>query len=91
MVFNCKEENPGNIMLRNIRVPWADSYKHLGHLINKDEDMILDLNVKRVTFISNIHSLREEFGQLNASVFIHLNNIYNSSFYGSNLWDLGAN
>ena len=90
MIFNSKEENPANIMLRNIRVPWTDSYKHLGHLINKDEDMVHDLNVKRGTFISNIHSLRQEFGHLNPSVFLHINNIYNTSFYGSNLWDLGA-
>ena len=90
MVFNSKECQPANLLLRDIRVPWTDSYKHLGHHIFKDEDMVHDLNVKKGTFISNIHSLRQEFGQMNPEIFLRLTEIYNTSFYGSNIWDLGA-
>ena len=90
IVFSKDIDKPANIMLRNMRIPWTDTYKHLGHHIHMDEDMYHDLNAKRGEFISNIHSLRQEFGMLNPQSFMRLISIYHTSFYGSNLWDLGS-
>ena len=90
MVFNFKEDIPEHLILRNLRVPWTEKYKHLGHFVHQDEDMAHDLNAKRGEFISNIHSLRQEFGQLNPHVFLRLVSTYCTSFYGSNLWDLSG-
>ena len=90
IIFNKHIDNPANIVLKDIRIPWTDTYKHLGHHIHKDENMHHDLNAKRGEFISSIHSLRQEFGMLNPHVFMRLISIYYTSFYGSNLWDLGS-
>ena len=90
MVFNHKEGIPANLMIGSVRVPWTNKYKHLGHYIHDDEDMSHDLNAKRGEFISNIHSLRQEFGRLNPHVFLRLVSTYCSSFYGSNIWDLSG-
>ena len=75
-------------MLYDKPLPWAESYKHLGHLINIDEHMSHDLFTKRAEFISKAHSLRQELGFQDPLVFMKLVMVYLSSMYGSNLWDL---
>ena len=45
---------------------------------------------KRGRFIGKIHSLRQEFGNVDHVVYMKLVSIYLSSFYGSNLWDLNG-
>ena len=77
-----------NIILYNKQLPWVDSHIHLGHLIHKDESMCHDILNKRGEFISNVHSLRQELGDQEPDVFMKLVNIYYSSMYGSNVWDL---
>ena len=39
---------PVNIKLYDLPLPWVDSYKHLGHLIHRDESMSHDLLKKEV-------------------------------------------
>ena len=90
MVFNWNQDIPVNLKIGNIRIPWTERYKHLGHYIHKDESMGHDLNAKRGEFISQIHSLRQEFGNINPYVFLKLVNTYCTSFYGSNIWDLSS-
>lgn len=87
LAFNSKII-PASIMLYDKPLPWADSYKHLGHLINTDEHMSHDLFTKRAEFISKAHSLRQELGFQDPLVFMKLVMVYLSSMYGSNLWDL---
>ena len=82
---------PANIMLNGRPLPWVDSHYHLGHLIHRDESMCHDLLSERGEFISKIHSLRQEMGDQSPVVFMKLVNIYNTSIYGSNLWDLYGN
>ena len=79
---------PANILLYNKPLPWVDSYKHLGHLVHKDENMSHDILSKRGEFISNVHALRQELGSQHPVIFMKLVQIYLSSMYGSNLWDL---
>ena len=89
LVFNGQNGIPANITLNNLPVPWDDKYVHLGHRLTSDENMFHDLNAKCGEFNQKVHSLRQEIGDQHPIVFIRLVNIYLTSFYGSNLWDLG--
>ena len=57
-------------------------------MFNMDQSPHHDLLKKRASFIGKIHSFRQEFGNIDPTVYIKLVTIYLSSFYGSNLWDL---
>ena len=74
----------------NTPVPWVSQTEHLGHLVNSDESSLHDLMQKRATFITKLHSLRQELGDQDPTVFNKLMYTYGGAFYGSNLWDLGA-
>ena len=43
---------------------------------------------KRVTYINRVNGLNQEFYFANSTTKIMINNIFNSSFYGSQIWDL---
>ena len=47
--------------------------------------------MNRVKFISIIHSVNQEFQISEPTMVVKLYNIYASSLYGSNLWDLFCN
>jgi hypothetical protein len=86
--FNSKR-SPQMLTVYNTQIPWVNTAVHLGHVISSDEDTRHDTNSKRCAFVSKVHALRQELGDQDPSVFLKLLNIYASSFYGSNLWDLG--
>ena len=89
LAFNIpKNTIPANIVLNGRPLPWAESYKHLGHFIHSDESMSHDLMAKRGEFIGKLHALRQEVGNQYPDVFMTLVSVYLSSLYGSNLWDL---
>ena len=77
-----------NVLLYGVPLPWVDTWKHLGHKIHKDMSSSHDLLQRRAEFISKIHALRQELGKIDPKVFILLVQIYFTSFYGSNLWNL---
>ena len=89
MAFNAPED-PANISLNNVDIPWVSSYKHLGHLLHSSEDWKHDLMLKRGTFIGGVHELQQELGLQHPDVMLKLVNTYNTSFYGSTLWDLNS-
>ena len=90
LVFNGESET-ATLSLYNIRIPWVKSAIHLGHLISTNEDTSADILRKRGEFISKIHELRQELGDQHPEVFMQLVQIYYTSMYGSNLWDLFSN
>ena len=49
-----------------------------------------DTRDKRVKFIGKFHSLRQEFGFLQANTLFKIIEIYATSFYGSNLWNYSS-
>jgi hypothetical protein len=79
---------PANINLYGKPLPWVDSHIHLGITINRDGSLDHDLLCKRGEFISKVHSLRQELGDQSPEVFMRLVNVYLTSMYGSNTWDL---
>ena len=76
------------VILNGDPLPWVGEVKHLGNLLQSDNNMRHDAVVKRGKFIGKINSLLQEFHFVEPNVFMKLVNIYCSSFYGSNLWDL---
>ena len=87
LAFNVNCE-PSRIRLYDIDLPWVASAKHLGHLIHVDESSSHDILKRRGEFIGKTHALRQELGDQDPDVFMTLVQIYLSSMYGSNLWDL---
>ena len=81
-------DNVAPIILNGDPLPWVDSVKHLGNLLEFDNSMKTDCVLKRGKFIGKINSLLQEFHYVEPQVMIKLINIYCTSFYGSSLWDI---
>ena len=75
-------------ILNGVPILYVDEFKHLGNLFQSDNSMTRDCKLKRAKFISIIHSLNQEFNFSEPTMVVKLYNIYASSVYGSNLWDL---
>ena len=94
----CKTKCPvflkSDRVLRNIKLngrdlPWVTSTKHLGSMIHNTENgMVRDLMEKRAAYINKNNELMQEFGFAHSDTMIKINNIFNTAFYGSVLWDL---
>jgi len=91
VIFNKSNIDSNNvcpIILNGVPLPYVNEFKHLGNLFQSDNSMTRDCNLKRAKFISIIHSLNQEFHFSEPTMVVKLYNIYASSLYGSNLWDL---
>ena len=53
--------------------------------------MKLDVGQKRGKFIGKVISLLQEFHYVAPELLTRIMNIYTTSFYGSNLWDIFSN
>ena len=83
-----KRELP-HIQLCGTNLPWVSSGKHLGNnLENKMDGMKHDVLVKRAQYITKNNDLCQEFHFCHPATKFQLNEIYNSSFCGSPLWNL---
>ena len=60
----------------------------MGHMLQADNSMRVDVAQKRGAFIGKINSLLQEFHFVNPNVMIKLMNTYATSLYGSNTWDI---
>ena len=69
-------------------LPWRDNLKLLGNIVQNDNSMKTDNDVKRGKFIGKIHSLAQEFGLSSPEIQMKMINTYATSFYGSNLYRL---
>ena len=76
------------IKLDGHELPWVESIKHLGHILESNNSMKMDTAQKRGVFIGRTNSLLQEFNNIAPSVLLKLVNSTAMSFYGSNLWDL---
>ena len=90
MAFLRNDRKLRNIKLNDKDLPWIKSIKHLGSTINNNFDcnMKLDISEKRAAYIAKNNELNQEFHYADPGTKIWLNNVYNSSFYGAQLWDL---
>ena len=85
---NSDKVNVAPIMLSNNPLPWRDSLKLLGNIMESDNSMKMDCDIKRCKFIGKIHSINQEFGFASPEVKMKLFNIYATSYYGSSLYQL---
>ena len=89
MAFLKKARNLNNILLNGRELPWVNSSKHLGSRISHGNRRLKgDLTEKRAQYINKTNDLVQEFYFADARTKIKINNIFNSHFYGSSLWDL---
>ena len=63
----------------------------MGNMLTEQEDMDHDAEIKRAKFINSSVEIRETFKSAAPSEVVKALKVYSSSFYGSNLWDLGGN
>ena len=70
-------------------LPWVNQFKHLGNTISNDLGYIdNDMNIKRAQYVNKCMELRQEFYFAAGDTLFELNQIYNSHFTGSPLWNL---
>ena len=70
-------------------LPWVESGKHLGLFFkNKIDGMKHDIMVKRAKFIDRNNDIIQEFNFAHPKTKFKMNQIYNSHFSGSQVWDL---
>ena len=78
-----------DIVLCGNKLPWVDKITHLGITITNKKDMVEgDMKVKKARYISRNIELNQEFHFAATETKIKVNNIYNSSWFGSVLYNL---
>lgn len=77
-----------DVTLNGMPLPYVQEIKHLGNILQCDNSMKKDCNIKRAKFISKVHSISQEFHFANPVNVVKLYKIYACDFYGSQLWDL---
>ena len=83
-----KRHLPG-LQLCGNNLPWVESGKHLGvNLNDKNDGLRYDMKIKRAQYITKNNQLNQEFSFCHPRAQFHLNQVYNSSFPGSPLWNL---
>ena len=78
-----------NLTLCGNPLPWTDKCKHLGTIItNKIDGCEEDMKVKNAKYVGKNIELNQEFFFAHPDTKLKINQIYNSSYYSSPLWDL---
>ena len=88
LAFGTKRDPASFIKMNDFNIPWCDSYKHLGHVFYRDGSLKRDVDLKKRIFIGTFFELKQELKSPDPIVFMNLMMLYNSHFYGSNLWNL---
>ena len=89
IAFLRQDTDLQSIELCGNELPWVKDIKHLGSSITNDPDvMARDIMQKRAAYINRNNELRQEFYYADATSKITTNSYYNTSFYGSVLWNL---
>ena len=69
------QEPPKNIILDGHILPWVKQLKHLGHTIQSDNSMSIDVVQKRGCFIAKMNSILQEFHFVGPDTLVRLMNI----------------
>jgi hypothetical protein len=78
-----------NMELCANNLPWVNQFKHLGNTItNQGCFTNQDMNIKRACYVNKNIELNQEFYFADARTKFKINEIYNSHYTGSPLWNL---
>ena len=70
-------------------LPWVDKIVHLGNIITNKVDMLaLDMDAKKRRYVGRNIEINQDFFFAAIKTKIKINNIYNSNWFGSVLWNL---
>ncbi len=67
---------------------WSHDITHLGHYFNCCFSFRKDINIRKGCFIQCVNEICTEFAFAHSKCRAKLLQIYGTSFYESNLWDL---
>ena len=91
IAFTRKQFVPSEVTLCGNTLPWVNEFKHLGVNLTNDRNISdHDVSVKRAQFIAKSVEIEQEFWYASGNTKLRLNQIYNSHFTGSPLWDLSS-
>ena len=89
IAFLKKRRDLPELKLCGNNLPWVESGKHLGvNLNNQNDGLKYDMKIKRAQYIIKNNELSQEFKFCHPVAQFHLNEVYNSSFPGSPIWNL---
>ena len=89
MAFLHKKRYLKELTLCGKKLPWVEYVKHLGNtIVNNVDDMSQDTAVKRAQYIARNNELLQEFSFAHPNTKCLTNNIFNTHFTGSSLWNL---
>ena len=78
-----------NMMLCGNKLPWVNQFKHLGNTItNQKNIMEQDIVIKKAMYVNKNIELDQEFYFCHPMTKFRINEVYNSHYIGSPLWDL---
>ena len=78
-----------NLILCGNPLPWTDKVKHLGiNISNKINGCEYDIQVKKAQYIGRNVELNQEFSFVHPLTKLKINKIFNTHFYGSQVWNL---
>jgi hypothetical protein len=88
LIFYKKQherQNAAPIILNGDPLPWVNTVKHLGNILECSNTMKQDCSVKRGKFVGKINSLGQELYFASPGVKVKTLSINATSFYGSGL------
>ena len=89
IAFLKTERNLKPVQLCGNNLPWVKVGKHVGqNIADKADGLKKDILIKRAKFIDRNNTLRQEFHFAHPDTLLRLNQVYNSDFTGSSVWDL---
>ena len=91
ITFSSKEIiwEPSPLQFCGNSLPWVKSAKYVGNrILNHMDGLQSDIKIKRSKYIEKNVELNQEFSFARPDIKTRINQIYNSSFPGSVLWDL---
>ena len=92
MAFLSKNRSLKDIMLCGKKLPWVQRVRHLGNTIENNIDgMTQDILEKRAQYISKNNELLQEFFFAYPTTKNLINNVYNTHFTGSSVWNIFSN
>ena len=77
------------MVIFNNKLTWVNNIKHLGNVLTNGSNIMSDdVMLKRAAYVNRNNELCQEFYFTDPNLKIQINNLFNTSFYRSVLWDM---